>query len=196
MLHPVKHDRGPLTEHNGYNCPEYALGSYYSGPTRISLLDTAASRVLNTLKLSYENQDSYDVPYRISPEFYYRVTGPLRQKEGRSELLHLLDYNGDGEALEAAFYSREGCQGLNTTLIGYSKRQDAVIQFRLELTEGRTKSFQKWVDYLFHEKPLSPRRWKYEIDSRARGGTLDQYDIRYDSALERFYGTLKSVRIP
>jgi hypothetical protein len=41
MLSPQKHDRGPFSESNPYMCPEYTLGSYYSGPTRISLIDTS-----------------------------------------------------------------------------------------------------------------------------------------------------------
>src|ERR1700730_4654679 len=39
MLTPERHDRGELSE-NPYTCPEWTLGSYYSGPTRISLVDT------------------------------------------------------------------------------------------------------------------------------------------------------------
>jgi hypothetical protein len=49
-----------------------------------------------------------------------------------------------------------------------------------------------WVDYLFSKKPTAPRYWKYEIDYRGRGGTLDQYEIRYNPQLERFEGKVDS----
>jgi hypothetical protein len=200
MLHPKKHERAPISRDNPPSCPDLTQGSYFDGPTRISLVDTAAWRVVNTISLGYWEKDSFDVPYRIQPAGYfpgyYHVPGPLRHGEGKPELLYLRDYNGDGDALEAAFFVAEACMGLGTTLIGYSKKQDQVIQFWLELTLGSKKTFLKWIDYLFSEKPVQPGYWKYEIDYRGRGGALDQYEIRYDPALERFYGTLKSTPPP
>jgi hypothetical protein len=195
MLHPKKHDRGPLTDDNSYSCPDETDGSFFRGTTRISLVDTTAGRVMNTVSLAYWERDDFEVPYRITPG-YYHVPGPLRRGEGKPELLHLRDYNGDGDALEVAFFQAQACMGLATTLIGYSKRQDQVIQYWLELTEGSTKSFHKWIDYLFSGKPVQPGFWKYEIDYRGRGGDLAKYEVRYDPALERFYGTLKSTPPP
>ena len=197
MLHPEKHDRGPLSEENPYACPEATQGSYFLGPTRISLADTSAGRLLNTVKLDSRGSDKFAVPYRIRPEgaylSYYHVPPPLTHGEGKPELLDLRDYDGDGEALEVAFFSAETCMVLGTTLIGYSKRQDMVMQYWVELTHGGKREFCKWVDYLFAKSPQHPGYWKYEIDYRGRSGYLDQYEIRYDPALERFYGTLKSV---
>jgi hypothetical protein len=43
---------------------------------------------------------------------------------------------------------------------------------------------------LFSEKPTSPGSWKYEIDYRGRGGSLDKYEIHYDKQAERFEGKL------
>jgi hypothetical protein len=194
MLHPRKQQ--PLADLHVYTCPEMTLGKgYFTGPTRVSLVDTAVAKVLNTIKLTsaYDDKDEFDVPYRIAPEYYYHVSGPLHNGEGKPDLLHLRDYNGDGEALEAAFFVAGACQGLLTTLIGYSKHQDKVMQYWIELVENGEKEFERWVDYLFSEKPQRPGYWKYEIDYRGRGGNLNQYEVRYDPALERFYGTLKSV---
>jgi hypothetical protein len=47
-----------------------------------------------------------------------------------------------------------------------------------------------WCDYLFSKKPMSPGYWKYEINYRGRGGSLDKYEIRYDAQYETFVGTL------
>jgi hypothetical protein len=202
MLHPRQHDRGPFSEDNPYSCPELTKGSYWSGPTRVSLVDTASGHLINKVNLTDADtgKDEFEVPYRIQPsgDFpgYYHVPSPPHRGEGKPELLHLSDYNGDGDALEVAFFHSEACMGLGTTLIGYSKRREKVIQYWLELTEGGEKSFQKWIDYLFSEKPQQPGYWKYEIDYRGRGGSLDRYEVRYDPALERFYGTLKSTLPP
>ena len=196
MLHPKKNDRGPLTDDNPYTCPEQTLGSYYQGATRISLVDTQTKTVINTIKLSSDESDVFNIPYRIQPSPLYHVNETLVRGEGRPELLHLEDYNGDGQPLEAAFFEAEACMGLATTLIGYSPKQDKVIQYHVILKtpgdSGGGQTDNVWVDYLFSEKPVRPGYWKYEIDYRGRAGTLDRYEVRYDPAAEVFRGSLIS----
>jgi len=214
MISPVKHDRGALAEES-YTCPEVTLGNYYSGPTRLSLLDTRSGRVINTIKLMSpmaEGVDEFNIPYRILSGLYYLVPGVPKKSEGKPALLKLRDLNGDGIAAETAFFEAEACMGLPTTLIGYSVAQDRVIQYRaeIEVTEfeqtfdgdrlgqgrrsGKPKvETQVWIDYLFSEKPVRPGHWKYKIDYRGRGGCDDSYDLRYNQARETFVGTLTEL---
>lgn len=107
------------------------------------------------------------------------------------------DYNGDGKALEFAFFDADACMGLQTTLVGYSESQDKVVQYpiRLIVVEGNKRriAISHWIDYLFSNPALRPGYWKYEIDYRGRGGTLDRYEIRYDKRRERFEGTVEFV---
>jgi hypothetical protein len=108
----------------------------------------------------------------------------------------LKDYNGDGKAWEFALFDAQACMGLATTLIGYSERQDKVIQYQTQLavtgSKGKRSTItEEWTDYLFSKKPVGPGTWKYEIDYRGRGGSLDKYEIHYDKQAERFKGTLK-----
>ena len=216
MIAPVKRDRGALSD-NPYTCPELTMGSYYSGPTRLSLLDTRSGRVINTIKLSslLSEVDEFNIPYRIISGQYYLVPGVPKNKEGKPTLLKLRDLNGDGIAAETAFFEAEACMGLPTTLIGYSVAQDKVIQYpaQVEVTdfEQRTVSLklgerrrkgkprletQVWTDYLFSKRPVQPRHWKYAIDYRGRAGCYDSYDIRYDPERETFFGTLRRVCPP
>jgi len=190
MISPTKHDRGPFSESNSYTCPEYTLGSYFSGPTRISLIDTSTERPVNTVKLSYleRKEDSFDIPYRILP-YHYAVPGP-KDAEGKPVLLALRDLNGDGLPLETVFFEAEACMGLQTTLIGYSPKQDRVIQYEVQLQQrGAKTETMRWFDYLFAEKPQSPGRWSYTIDYSGRGGCEDSYKVRYDPAREKFFAT-------
>ncbi len=190
MLNPVKHERGI---EGVYTCPEVTTGSYFSGRTRISLVDTMTSAVINTVKLSYRDErDTFDVPYRIIAGRYYLVPGHGDDSEGKPKLLALRDFNGDGRALETAFYEAEACMGLPTTLIGYSVKQDRVIQYLAELHQaGQTTLAQSWTDYLFAEKRNAAGEWKYEIDYSGRGGCDMNYTFRYDADRERFVGELK-----
>jgi hypothetical protein len=52
----------------------------------------------------------------------------------------------------------------------------------------RSTTTEYWRDYLFSEKSTSPGSWKYEIDYRGRGGSLDTYEIHCDKQAERFEG--------
>jgi hypothetical protein len=194
MVRPTKHPRDTPSE--PYTCPEYTRGNYYSGATRISLVDPQTHRVINTLKISQEPDekvDEFDLPYNIRPDHYYHVEGVPKETEGKPIIMWLRDYNGDGKAWEFALFDAQACMGLATTLIGYSQRQDKVIQYQTHLVVSdskrrRTTTSQYWTDYLFSEKPTSSGYWKYEIDYRGRGGSLDKYEIHYDKQAERFEG--------
>jgi hypothetical protein len=175
-------------------CPDQTRGSYYSGPTRVSLLNTTTNTIINTVKVvDAEDEDSFDVPYAIRKGYYYYVAVPVRRNvEARPTLMWLRDYNGDSKALEFALFDAPACMGLQTTLIGYSEKQDRVIQYpiSLEVSKGtkREHSNAFWADYLFNKKPLRPGYWKFEVDYTGRGGTLDNWEVRYNTAQERFDG--------
>jgi hypothetical protein len=195
MHRPEKYPRG---DEESYTCPEETRGSFYRGPARVSLVDAAAGRVVNTVKVSEEGEDEFDLPYRIHAGSYYHVEGVAQGREGRPTILRLKDYNGDGRAHEFALYDALACMGLGTALFGYSEKQDRVIQYPVSLavTDSKGKKSTEvldWADYLFAKEPTSPGRWKYEIDYRGRGGSLDSYEVHYNAAAERFEGTMTST---
>lgn len=197
MLKPKRNARPD--DEDIYTCPEETRGSHYSGPTRVSLVNTRTGRIINTVmvKSSYmDDEDTFDIPYRIH-DGYYHVPNVTGRAEGTPVIMLLRDYNGDGRAAEFALFDALACMGLNTTLIGYSETQDRVIQYpvQIQVREGRKLLTQTryWTDYLFGQKPVRPGYWKYEIDYRGRAGTLDQYEIRYNRLAERFEGRLTST---
>jgi hypothetical protein len=130
--------------------------------------------------------------------YYYRVEVLARNGvEAKPTVMWLRDYNGDGKALEFVLFEAEACMGLRTTLIGYSEKQDRVIQYpvRLDVAEGskHSTSLSFWADYLFSSKPLRPGFWKYEIDYRGRAGSLDKWEVRYNALKEQFEGNVTMV---
>lgn len=195
MLRPKKYPRGP---DETYTCPEETRGSFYRGPTRVSLYDAGAGRVVNTLKVVQEyadGADEFDLPYRIKAGGHYHVPGVAGGREGRPAIMRLRDLNGDGLAAEFALFDALACMGLETALFGYSERQDRVVQYvvNLETEYGGEKTTDAlgWVDYLFGREPAAPGRWKYEVDYRGRGGTHDSYEVRWNEKAERFEGTVR-----
>ena len=191
-------------------CPDQTRGSYYSGPARVSLLNLTTNTIINTVRIaeaSYRDNEALekadgnvDVPYAIRKGYYYRVAARVRRTvEAKPTIMWLRDYNGDGKALEFALFDAPACMGLQTTLIGYSEKQDRVIHYpvSLEVTEG-TKQVHRnlfWADYLFNKKPNRPGYWKYEIDYTGRGGTLDAWEVRYNPMQERFEGKVTVSRV-
>jgi hypothetical protein len=194
MIKPVRNPRG--TPDEPYTCPEETAGHFYSGPVRVSLVNPVEKKIINTIEIREEQgEDSFEIPYKIHRGYYF-VAGVRGQQEGKPTIMHLKDYNGDGRIAEFALFDAIACMGLSTALIGYSETQDKVIQYttQLKITVGgkQTTENLQWVDYLFGRKPVKAGFWKYEIDYRGRGGSLDKYEIRYNAAKERFEGTLVS----
>jgi hypothetical protein len=208
MVNPAKNPSDAQADPEApYTCPDETRGSCYSGPTRVSLLNTTTRTVINTVEIKdghfegvdglESKADSFAIPYAIRKGYYYHVEDDGDAPEGaemKARVMWLKDYNGDGKALEFALFDAANCMGLLTTLIGYSEWQDRVIQYQVYLEVegdgGHRTELLSWCDYLFSEKPMSPGRWKYEIDYRGRGGSLDKYEIRYDAQHEMFVGTL------
>jgi hypothetical protein len=200
MLNPKRVPRDVPDE--SYTCPEETRGSYYSGATRVSLVNTRTRKVINTARIMQEyneGADEFDLPYQIHSGSYYHVEGVARGLEGKPTIMRLRDYNGDGRALEFALFDALACMGLQTTLIGYSERQDKVIQYPIrlavEVTGKRSVETRRWADYLFSGKPKSAGYWKYQIDYSGRGGLLDKYEIRYNRRTESFEGRVVSIEV-
>jgi hypothetical protein len=194
MINPERHQNEAASD-DIYTCPDYTRGSYYSGPTRVSLINTAANEVINTVEVAAEGDESFDVPYAIRKGFYYHVAAATETGvEARPTIIWLRDYNGDGAALEFALFNAQACMGLDTTLIGYSKLQDRVIQYPVHLRtiDGKKSSAETvfWADYLFSKKARAPGRWKYEVDYRGRGGSLDRWTVQYNATKEEFEATV------
>lgn len=199
MLNPTKHQRQRADEF--YSCPDETRGSYYHGPTRVSLVDTGSNSVINTVKIkdgSDDAADEFDIPYLIHAGSYYHVEGVEKWREGKPTFMWLKDYNGDGKAQEFALFDADGCMALSTLLVGYSERRDRVILYpvRMAVMEDGKRSVEiaDWAPFLFHERPQSPGHWSYEVDNRGRAGTLDKYEFHYDEQAEEFEGEV--VRIP
>src|SRR6266545_4643494 len=79
-------------------CPDETRGSCYSGPTRVSLINTTTRTVINTIEIKdghFEalggpegKADSFAIPYAIRKGYYYHVGD-----EGhRTESLSWCDY--------------------------------------------------------------------------------------------------------
>jgi hypothetical protein len=193
MLRPERSE--PIPEDDPYTCPDETRGNAYHGPTRVSLINLTERRIINTIKIRdphFPRKDGFDVPYEIRPGYYYLVSSADAGKASKPTMLNFQDLNGDGDAAEFVLYDAPFCMGLQTTLVGYSRRQDRVIQYPLEIEFRRgKKSWQEktvWLEYIFSEQPIAPGHYTFSVDYRGRGGWLVSYSVSYDRSLELFRG--------
>jgi hypothetical protein len=175
---------------DGYTCPEQSTGHshFYRTRTRVSLVDTQARRVLNTLPV--ENAfGKFDIPFLIRAGYFYEVPGALPLHAGKPHILALKDLNGDGKPLEFVFYFMESCTGPQTRLFGYSQRQDRVIGYQFHLRERTTGKVDDndWMLGFTFQQLISPMHWQY--DDHYNSGDDIKYDFRYVPERERFEGT-------
>jgi len=175
-----------------YTCPDQTMGHYYQGRTFVSLIDLQNSRVINTVAVvgEWSQEQTFYVPYKIRGYFYH-VDGPLdKNNEGKPKLLWLKEYNGDGEALEFALFDAYNCTIVETTLFGYSKSRDRVIQYPIHLIqhEGATVTVRDspWLDRFMLQKPIKPGLWKWQYQYH-KGG-LTHFELRFNAAKEMFEG--------
>jgi hypothetical protein len=180
----------PEDDSDGYTCPEQSTGHshFYRTRTRISLVDTQAHRVLNTLPIESAFAE-FDIPFLIRGGYFYEAPGVPPGHAGKPHILDLKDLNGDGKPLEFVLYLMESCTGPQTRLFGYSQRKDRVMgyQFHLrDLTTGKVE-VADWMLRFTFQKPISPMHWKYDYYSNS--GRYFAYDFRYIPANERFEGT-------
>ena len=177
-----------------YTCPDETAGSHYRGPTRVSLLDTSRKRILNTIQILnpvITGEDELPIPYEIRGGYYYRVKGGRGGRPGRPTLLWLKDYNGDGKAQEVALFLKLNCTLVWTTLIGYSERQDRVINYPVTFgfegcAERRAPETSTWAPLLFATDPVRPGKWSYDVHYQV-GGSV-RFEVGYDPEKEAFEG--------
>lgn len=185
-----------------HSCTDETRGSHYSGPTRVSLYDLQTKEIINTINVVDSlgfGEDSFDIPYNVRPEYYSILGQKGEDGQGKPSIMLLKDYNGDGKSYEFALFNKSSCKSVDTTLIGYSEKQDKVINYPINLmvnADGQQKPVSAhWGLYLFtYEHMQTPGYWNYQIDYRPTGGSLFQYDIHYDKDKEDFEGTLVATK--
>jgi hypothetical protein len=162
MEKPVEKPRPcPSLDDWAESCPDKTRGCYFRGPTRVSLVDAASGRVINTIKIEnpYDGEDVFDIPFKVMTPGPYRFDAKTR----RPEILWLRDYNGDGKALEFALFDAADCSDLFTSLLGYSEKQDALLQYKVHVHYDKDNFVTVWPEHLFNIKPKRMRFWRYRL---------------------------------
>jgi hypothetical protein len=163
MLHPERVIREGT-------CADSVLGDHWYGPTRLSLIDRAKTRIINTIEIrrrdekANEGEHKFPIPFYVSNQFYYvpRING---RNEGTPVILNLRDLTGEGVMGQFVLFDYAACGISQTTVLGYSRSVDAAVQYRVEeISQGGNASVESWVGPTFGEKPIRPGYWNFTWD--------------------------------
>ena len=147
MLRPTKHSGGEEY------CGTTVDGDYWEGPARLSLMDSTAARLLNTVAISGRG-DSFRLPFFVSST-YYHVPHANAEKKGTPEILYLQDLTGRGVASEFVLFMYDACGIVSTGVSGYDARSDRVLQYPVEVQKADGKHAGLWAEQIFATKPLT-----------------------------------------
>lgn len=188
MIHPERHVR----QLNAGYCGDGVYGDYWEGPTRLSLVDPVARRLINTVEIrdpGYGGDapaDRLRLPFLV-PDYVYSVPRQSADHEGKPELLHFRDLTGDGNRLEFVLYMYEACGIVTTSALGYNIQSDRAIQYPVEVQENNNEHQTKlWVEQIFAQEPIRPGYWKF---SWSPGHGLDveiEEELSFDSKRQVF----------
>lgn len=192
MVRPTQHVRTPG---DGY-CGDLIDGDYWEGTTRLSLVNSATTTLINTISiktLSYDENDNeklddtFHVPFFVPNEYYY-VAHPNARKEGKPQILHLRDLTGEGYAGQFPLFIYEACGGGNpSALFGYSRVLDRALQYPVVFVEtGEKPSVATWVNAIFAAKPIRPGRWKFTWGPGHGVDDVIDEDVTFDPVKQRF----------
>jgi hypothetical protein len=222
IVYWIENPRVTIQCESDYDCSLSLIGhGQYGGLIKFSLLDTKIKKIINTIDFYYEEfysnpdgkiihqkYETMTIPF-VSPthktqmamesRVEFKVRGGDQRNEGYTEILDIHDYNGDGKKLEfAIFYPGSGgCMGTESTLIGYSQKQDRLIWYPLyiksiDLDEKHNiqtnQSKYYWLGYTFTHKFIN-KKLVYQIDYRGREGSLEKFNLIYDDLNECFTGS-------
>ena len=205
----MQNPRVTICLNNDYTCPDITIGKgYYYGATFVSVLDNQTKRIIHTLPIVYDTNSMNEanscflIPFAIKNPRYdewmrYKATGGTRNKSGKAEIMYLDDYNGDGNKYEFPLFQQLNCMACFTTLIGYSQKQDIVIQYEIEYEllykdeneEDKSQMVKtNWIDHVFNHKIDKNGKLEFSIDYSGRGGSIEKYSLFYDQKTELFKG--------
>lgn len=189
MLHPKRVVR---SESGDLGCADWVYGDHWYGPARVSLLDLTNKRLINTIKIRgmYEGagdkEHGFPIPFFVSNDFYY-VPEVNKNKEGATEILHLQDFTGEGVAGQFVLFEYEVCSINLTTVLGYSRKSDRALQYRVETpNESGKPETTLWVAQVFGAKPIRPGHWDFTWEpGHGADGTVHE-QVSFDAAKQVF----------
>jgi len=187
MLRPEKTISSP----DSYYCGTEVHGDFWKGPARLSLIDPARHRLINTIKIQFDEErrskmgDEFWIPFFVSGAYYL----PLKNKDkmGKPQILRLRDMTGEGLTAQFPLFIYDACGIVTSGAFGYSATLDEAVQYPvLSVVDGNEEGLNPWVQQIFAREPVSPGQWKFNWKIGHGSDDVFNEDVSFDRARQRF----------
>jgi hypothetical protein len=210
-----------ISADNEYTCPEVTTGKgYFYGRLHFALLNTARKELINTIQLYgfdtscrndtcryYETDEFYAYPFSIAnrhlrnemARLIYFAKGGTDTTDGEADLLHFVDFNRDGKKFEFGIFVQGSCVGKNSTLLGYSEKEDQLKWYGWDITwletgvNGKDSTYHRteyWLDEVVALGLDKNDSLTFEIDYRGRGGPIMRQYYHHNRAEDTYAGLI------
>ncbi len=172
-------------------CGTVVHGDYfYEGSVRLSLVDPAAPRIVDTISIPGRgpdgvDQDDFRLPAHVLDAVYH-VPHPDSAGKGVPEILHLRDFTGDGIATEFALFMYDACGIASGSVLGYDRRSDRVLQYPVEVHDEQGTHIESWVWQIFSTEPVLPGNWEFSWGPGHGSDKILNEDVTFDPARRMF----------
>jgi hypothetical protein len=173
----------PVRESTGeWWCGTAAYGKEaYNGPLRLSLLDPASRKLINTLEIEAWGPGRLQIPALVS-DGLYRVPRPDKNGDGVPEIMHLGDFTGEGLRAQFPLFMFEACGIFSGAVLGYQRQTDRVVWYRIQNRDGVSDSMEQ----VFAYKPVSPGHWDFNWEPRHGSDEVIHEEVTFDRKQQMF----------
>ena len=161
-------------------------GDYWTGPARLSLVDSAGSQLLHTIEIHRQPdgtvgpEDVFSIPAFVQPS-YYIVPNP----------------NAEGKGTPKILYEYEACGITQTSVLGYSPATNQAVQYQVETTEGKHKpTLGAWVSQNFNTEPIRPGYWRFTWEAGHGDWFWNHEEVSFDRKRQLFVERLNRTPYP
>jgi hypothetical protein len=189
MLHPKRVVRQEVGDGG---CADWVYGDHWYGPARLSLLDLAKRRLINTIEIrsmydsAQEPEHDFPLPFLVSNGNYF-VPGVNGDNEAMPKILNLRDLTGEGVVGQFVLFEFEACALSLTTVLGYGRTSDRVVQYGVEMfNEDGKREVVSWVEQVFGHKPVRPGHWDFNWRPGHGVDSVVHEEVSFDPAKQVF----------
>jgi hypothetical protein len=186
-----------VVRHEGIYCGDYVYGDYWKGPARLSLVDPAEPKLINTVEIHSDFEKEFAIPFLV-PNGYYHVPHPNAKQEGTPRILYLRDLTGERVIGQFALFQYPfSCGNVDTSVFGYSPATDEAMQYQVETLEGKHRpDLSTWVPRIFATEPIHPGYWRFTWEAGHGDWFWNHEEVSFDQKRQLFVRRLNRQPYP
>ncbi len=192
----------PSDVSRGQNCAASVYGDFWSGPTRLSLIDPTVPSLINTVNITSDADDRFSIPYWVADRGAYYVPHPTDRRtdaagnteaDGSPQILRLKDFTGSGIAAESSLFAYQACGIVSSGVFGYQQSPTKVVKYPIEVHDAGGTHMQEWVAKVFSIDPVRPGHWNFTWAMGHGSDAKLHEEVSFDPSRQMFVESETSI---